>query len=550
MEMFTFCKRYFKKEKVRIALFTILSIMASIIGITFPLITGNFIDGLAKERTFAFVLSFCAKFAILSAFSAILGYLLGRVNTKLQLNISFKLNLDIINHVQSLPMSYFVEKDLGRLNQAINSDTNSVILFCLSFFQNSICNIITTLLLTIICFRFNPIVTVAFFALCAIYVIAYIMLRDKTYQANYSFKETQSEFFGKLYEQLQNIKFIKQSGTFDEYRERIQSPYKRFSHSVLYNQVFLSLLSGLDGSVSILIQIIVYILGAWQILKGDFSIGGFTIFISYFSNILGKIRYYFSFGKSYQEALASWNRIAKILNEDVEPTGDICLDEIEKIEIKDIVVRYGDIENKDKGCFELKVPYLSFQKGKLYLLWGRNGSGKTTLVSTLLGLNNNIVCSGSLCYNETDIRSLDLVQLRKHHLSISDQVPHLLADHLLVNLFWGVELTDEKKKYANFLMERFGIDHLIASNSVDLTVLSGGEKQKISIIRALLKSAEVLILDEPTTALDVPSQDFLFETLLTLKEGKIVIVISHDEQLKNICDKIVLFDDENGVHEQ
>lgn len=99
-------------------------------------------------------------------------------------------------------------------------------------------------------------------------------------------------------------------------------------------------------------------------------------------------------------------------------------------------------------------------------------------------------------------------------------------------------------------MERFGIDHLIASNSVDLTVLSGGEKQKISIIRALLKSAEVLILDEPTTALDVPSQDFLFETLLTLKEGKIVIVISHDEQLKNICDKIVLFDDENGVHEQ
>lgn len=550
MKMFLGCKHYFGRHKMMIFLCTFLSIIAALVAIGFPLITGNFIDNLVKECDINFVFLFCIKFAILSSFSLIISYALERLNTKLQLSISYSFNIDVINHVQTLPMSYFVGKDLAYLNQIINSDTNAVILFCVSVFQNTICNVITTTILTIVCFALNPTISTVFFLLCIIYIFAYIAIHKKAYQVNYALKESQSIFFGKLYEQLNHIKFIKSSGTIDEYRERMNDPYKSFKGSTLNSQKFFFLFSGLENTVSLLIQIIVYILGAMQIIKGNFSVGGFTIFISYFSSILGKVRYYFNFGKAYQEAMVSWARISQIMSEKAEPSGSIYLKGIREIEISNMVLSYGDPKELCERTFELKVSHLQFEKGKLYCLWGKNGTGKTTFINTLMGLNNNIVKDGMLCYNHVDIKAADLKSLRKYCISASDQTPQILMGSLRENLFWGVKITDRVEGQASYLSKKFGISQLFDSDiGVDLTMLSGGEKQKISLIRALLKSADVFIFDEPTTALDISSKKFLLEILTQLKKNKIIIVVSHDEQVRDICDSLICFDDVKGVYE-
>jgi ATP-binding cassette subfamily C protein len=188
---------------------------------------------------------------------------------------------------------------------------------------------------------------------------------------------------------------------------------------------------------------------------------------------------------------------------------------------------------------------VSFEKGNIYIIKGSNGVGKTSLINALIGLFSDLY-SGQIFYNDMNIQNLDMWVIRNELISVLDQNPVIIEDSLLSNATIG--LNDFNKHYYNYLCKLMGFsgsggllnkkfEYNIAKNAANI---SGGEKQKIAIIRALLKAeADLFVLDEPSSALDEVSRENLKSHLQTLKNKKIILIISHDHSMFDIADQII-----------
>ena len=240
---------------------------------------------------------------------------------KIQLKTSFLFNTDVIRHIQSLPIFYTYDKDLTYLNQQINGDVNTLLLYCLEVFSTTISNIVLLPTLIILCFMLNAYIAFVLLGIIIFYSILYLLLRRKLYSINFSLRECQAKYFSNLFDQLQFIKFIKTSGITSSFLERLDQPYKELSEVTLHNQKFQYVFSGIDTFVSLLAQSIVYIMGAILIFSNEFTVGQLTIFLSYFSFCMSISRYFFNFGKSYQETMVSYTRIFEILKQAPECNG-------------------------------------------------------------------------------------------------------------------------------------------------------------------------------------------------------------------------------------
>ena len=197
----------------------------------------------------------------------------------------------------------------------------------------------------------------------------------------------------------------------------------------------------------------------------------------------------------------------------------------EKIVFSSLNFSYPGKKNKI-----LKNLNFQIKKGKITSIIGRSGSGKSTLVNLLLRLYD---CpKGSIFIDGVDIREYSSKSIR-NHISFVSQETILFKDTLYNNLVYGVKKRVSKKKVADILVS-VGLRDLISENSgVDKMVsrggkaLSGGEKQRIGLARALLNDAEILILDEPTSSLDALTESEIKKVVDKFTKGKTVIIIAH-----------------------
>jgi len=123
--------------------------------------------------------------------------------------------------------------------------------------------------------------------------------------------------------------------------KRADKGFGELLSTVTHNQKINYIYSGLDGFITTLAQIALFVVGVIQILMGNFTIGMFTIFSSYFSMMIGSGRYFFNLGANYQRVLVSYDRIMEAFEQEAEPNGDMTLDDIERIELWDIGFSYA-----------------------------------------------------------------------------------------------------------------------------------------------------------------------------------------------------------------
>lgn len=238
-----------------------------------------------------------------------------------------------------------------------------------------------------------------------------------------------------------------------------------------------------------------------------------------------------------QESRVSLDRIQKLLDYPTIKNGNSKLNKIQKIQINNLFFSYGEKRVFNGQSF-------LFEKGKIYLIMGENGCGKTTLLNIIMGLYNGKFTSNIL-FDGKKMDELDIKHYRKNVLGVSEQTPYLISDTILTNI--TLEHQEEcYKKRAFFLMEYFGLNKRFENLEADKFLvedvgnnLSGGERQKIAIIRALIKDASILILDEPSSALDVESTISLCKILNSIKKDKIIIIVAHDKNFSCISDEII-----------
>lgn len=293
---------------------------------------------------------------------------------------------------------------------------------------------------------------------------------------------------------------------------------------------------------------VIYV-GAQQVYKGTIESGVIIAFLSYFTIILNAMLSIARLFINYSKAQASSKRIREVLEMPVDLVSEETNTKSNSfIEFRDVNFSYNHIKNN--------LSNISFRinKGKSLGIIGATGSGKTTLISLLLRLYD--VDSGQVFVDGKNVKDYQLSELRSK-FGVVFQNDIIFGETIRDNIDFGRNLSDEaisastKNAQAYDFIERQGLDKLLVSKGSNL---SGGEKQRVLLSRAMANNPEILILDDSSSALDYKTDKKLREAILkNFKDTTTVIVSSRIASVKN-CDEIIVLDEGNiiaiGTHDE
>ena len=537
LNILKWCKPYFAKYKKSMFFYVLFLLLVTITSIIMPYIAGDFIDSLVNARDTSFLRKYIAIFIIIGILNCIAGYVVERLYCIMQMKTSHAISSDAIHHVQNVTSNYIEGKDAVFVNRQIDNDANMISMFCLNVPVNVIVNIFTVVLPLILVSKIEFCLGIAMVLLNCIYFLIYIILRRPMYNASYALSEEQSAYFARLNEQLCNIKFIQIHGLTKRFILRLEESLKIVLEKLLKHQRIRYAFSSSDSTLKTIANIIVFAVGGAAVVKRNISIGQFTILLSYFSMSIGATQYFFTLGESIQENKVSCDRLQEIFDVVVQTNGSEIINDIEEIKCR--TLSFGYDSNDLISNFEFQ-----FKKGNVYAIAGENGTGKSTLLNLILGIYADEY-SGSIEYNGVCISKLNMQYIRDNMVGVSEQEPMLLPETLKFNITLDDLQTIDYNEFMK-ICSVLNLDTFFASlpEGLDTTInekssnISGGEKQKLSILRALLKKPYLLVLDEPTSALDKLSKQNLCNYLKEISVNMITIISTHDKELLDICDKI------------
>lgn len=530
MKIYRACKKYLKTQRKLLVCYTITAMVIKLLGIMSPYVMGGFIDGLVTSSNINYVYRFCLILGALQLSVMGLGYILTMLYSKMQLLMGSQYNLDVLSHVQKLPLDKLHAMNLAELNQQINQDTNALIIFCLSILSDFISNFIMLIVLFWLCATMNLHITILVAICCILYILAYNKTKQVKYNVSYDMLQSQNVFFAALFEQLTYIEFIRTHGIEKVFAKRLHTPYNDLFDKTLKNKKYSYILDAIDSFLSVLAQVILYVIGAQQILSGSFSVGDFVAFSVYITMIISSVRYFYRFGSSFQEVMVSYKRIERLISMPEEREGEIFLDKVQDISIRNLNISYGSV-----NVFGNLNAHIS--QGKIIGIVGNNGCGKSTLICAILGLLNDKIQDNAICLNGYKINEVNKHHLRHDLIGFVEQDIVVFPGSLRENIL--LDLTDyEAVQKMHELSRMFSIDYL-AEKEILPDTLSGGEKQKIAIVRSLVKKTSLIIMDEPTSALDSGSKENLLNYLLGIRKDHCIVIITHDKSIIENCDEII-----------
>lgn len=438
----------------------------------------------------------------------------------------FDMIYDIFEHVKRIPLEVLNKFDSVYLNQRINSDSNEIISYMTNNFIGIILNSLNICIISTILLKISYKISVMLFFMIPVYLSIYFLFKNLLYKYNKKLKEVQNKYMSVLNSQITNVKLIKMNSCFEFFSNSMKKAFKEYfklNFKTSFHNINFNFIGLITSSIS---TILLCLMGFFEIKKGNLSVGKFIAINNFFPMLVNSIEYFFQLGSSYQKANASYQRIIEILQIDKEKNGLEKLDIIDNIRFENVSFSYNGCKNViDKFTYE-------FKKGNIYCILGGNGKGKTTLINILTGLYQSF--DGQVLYNDTNINSIDMYDLRHNKVSVSEQEPMLIQDSIENNITYDNKNIENKmiEHYINkFDLNKFNLDYEINSGNN----ISGGEKQKISLIKCFSKKSNLIILDEPSSALDSKSIEILKSELCELKKENIIIIITHNYSFEDIC---------------
>lgn len=280
---------------------------------------------------------------------------------------------------------------------------------------------------------------------------------------------------------------------------------------------------------------VLYLLGGLMVYGDNLSVGGIIAFISYSTYVTGPITALLNMRFIFSSIVPSSKRLFNFLDLEEEEMNEVSteLNEFEGITFNNISYNYAE-------SITLNAINLEIKRGEKIAIVGKNGSGKTTLIKLLLRFIEPK--SGNIYINGKDISDFNLDEYRNMYSVVSQDV-YLFHDSIYNNI--DVQGSSSKKEVINACNKSFindfigtlpnGLDTMIGNNG---TTLSGGERQKIVMARAIIKNSKIIVLDEATSNYDKESSVSLMDTLLRDFHDKTMIVVTHDSTHLDKMDKV------------
>ena len=402
-----------------------------------------------------------------------------------------------------------------------------------------IANGLTVLLIFVIILKINFHLFILCVTLTVLYAILYWGFKKHLYSKGFSYQEKSAYFFSALFDQLDKVELIKKHTLFSKFAQKLERAFESVFCALYENQKIIANFTLSTSIISLLSQGILFIVGAYEIARGYLIPGYLISIVTYYSTLTTTAKYFLDWGKSYQDARVCQDRLDAIWSKPPENNGLERVRSINSLCCSNITFGYDNEKNEVLNDFSAL-----FAAGYIYAITGQNGCGKSTVVKLLLGLYPTDY-SGTIQYNGINLQDIDLYDLRAHSVGITEQEPTIIEDSIINNL--TLLCDDPDMSLLDFYIDALGLRDFIKQLPDGLETklteqnqnLSGGEKQKIAIIRLLLKNPDVLIFDEPTSALDSASKTQFIDILMGIKHNHIIILITHDQSIADVCDYVI-----------
>lgn len=530
--------KYIKQYSFKFYIYILINIVVGIVGIVMPIIHGIFIDNIVYVKSMNFLTTYVFIFLSLSLVNIVLNYLLSKIRINIEAKSGFSLCADVLKHLHTISLLDLENENSSYLSQRIKNDSRDIIYFCLSIIANIILNLLGLSISLFLIIKVNYKLAFLILSISVLYLIGYKVFKKPLYRASKQVREQQSRYFANINNQISHAKFIKTHSIEEVFFTVLSKSFSKLFGKIIDSLKLTNLYNSYISLLTIIVKIILFIIGGVNIINGNMTIGTFFILSSYIDRTMGYSMFFASLGESYQTNLASYNRIKELLDKPCVVNNGYNLYKINSIRLDNVNFRYN------KKLIINDFSY-NFNKGNIYWIKGDNGAGKSTLISLLIGLYEDNY-EGNICYDNKDIRTLNMSEIRRYLIGFVEQNPVLIEDTIINN----ITLTNNYDlEVLNKYIKLIGLERYLSSeedklNQVineNLTNISGGEKQKLSILRELIKNPSLVIFDEPTSAMDKDSKVEFYKYIQELKYDKIVILISHDQEVKNIVDYIIDF---------
>jgi len=494
-------------------------------------------------------------FMVIAVIGAIASYIDNYITESVGQRVAHNLRMRTYHHLQRLSLAYYNTHATGGILSTITTDIQTIQSFASSSTLDILVDLLTIVGMLGLMFWLNWDFTLIALGVTPLLLIVVFRFKKAVKKATRQVRKQQSEILAVVQQDLMSMEVIQAFGLQDHQEMELGIVSQEVINAALKARQVKSLLSPIVSVIVAACTAVVLWRGAWLTTHKAMTIGTLTVFIAYLTK----------FFKPVKDLATSTNAIAQVA---------VALDRIEELlETDTVVVERDDPVKMDSVAGEIEFADVSFaynpemqilrdvnfkiNAGQFIGVVGPTGAGKSTIASLIPRFYDPV--SGSIKIDGIDVRDMKLSSLR-------DQIGYVMQDTVLFrgtiaeNIAFGKpEASDaeivQAARLANahdFIMQMPGAYNAMVGERG--ATLSGGQRQRIGIARVMIRNTPILLLDEPTAALDTESERLVVDALERLMKGKTVIAIAHRLSTIRDADQIIVIDHgtvaEMGSHEE
>lgn len=549
--------KYSLRYKGLLAWTVVISSVSSALGAAPAWLTKYLVDDVLISKNGKVMIMIGIAIFVTTALKLITAYYSSTTSAYLTEKIRRDIKIDIFEHIENLPMSYFTQNKLGDLMARLSGDSSS--LGKIGFLLFEMFKEFTLVFIFLVrMFQVDFIL-----ALVSITVLPAMLAVIKKYskkmrKSGKVRQDTIGHATAFMQESLAGIQVIKGFNKVDMTVERYKDVTIGEMDRIYKAQKIKAKISPLNELLATVMILLVAAYGGYQIVyAGTMTAGDLISFITAIGLMQSPLKKLISRNSELYEIIPSGDRVMEVFDEQREvdcyiDTPEKFPDDIKSIKFENVDFIYPKSELKVLHEINIQV-----KKGEIVAFVGSSGSGKTTLVNMIPRFYDPQ--EGCIKINDIDIKNYSLKSLR-NHIGMVPQDTFLFSGTIAENISFGKEgVTRQQIEKAakmanayNFIVDlEKGFETEVGERGV---LLSGGQKQRIAIARALIQNPSIMILDEATSALDTESERLVQDALEKLMVGRTTFVIAHRLSTITGADKIVVMEKgkikETGTHHE
>ena len=531
--------KFIGKYKILLVLSIVLSTIAAILQLYVPILFGAAIDTVIKqgEVHYSQLLSVLINIGICIAVASISLWVMNLINNRLTYQTVKEIRAKAMRHMQHIPLSYLDVHSTGDIVQSVIADVDQLSDGLLLGFTQLFMGVVTIIATLVFMLSMNILITCCVIVLTPVSFFVARFISTRSYRLFQKQTSTRGKQTALINEMIGSEKVVKAFG----YERRASKRFKKLNvelQEYTQNALFISSLTNPSTrAVNNVIYAIVAVLGSYSIMKGNLTVGGLTVLLSYANQYMKPFNDISSVVTELQNAMACADRVFTLIEAPAE-SADPEQDLVEKngaIDIQDVFFSYLPdqklIENFN----------FSAKPGTTTAIVGPTGCGKTTFINLLMRFYDTN--QGTILIDGQNIYDVSRKSIRKNFGMVL-QDTWLKNASIRDNIAFGVEnASDEeiieaaKEAHSWEFIRRMpeGLDTIVTDDS-----LSQGQKQLLCITRVLLSKPNMLILDEATSSIDTRTELEIQAAFNNLMKGRTSFVVAHRLSTIRNADQIIV----------